>query len=89
MCLLLVMGGVPGLGGVYSGGVYSWGVSALGGEVSGLGGCTWSSGVVYLVLGGCLLPGGVASQHAVRQTPPCEQNDRQVQKYYLGHSVSW
>ena len=34
--------------------------------------------------GGCvpeggLVPGGVVSQHALRQTPPCEQNDRQVQ----------
>ena len=28
--------------------------------------------------------GGVVSQHAPRQTPPCEQNDKQVQKYYLG-----
>ena len=37
--------------------------------------------------GGCLLFGGVASQHALRQTPPpCEQNDKQVQKYYLGHN---
>ena len=31
--------------------------------------------------------GGVVSQHALRQTPPpCEQNDKQVQKYYLGHN---
>ena len=35
--------------------------------------------------GGCLLLGGV-SQHALRQTPPREQNDKQVQKYYLGHN---
>ena len=34
---------------------------------------------------GCLLPGRWVSQHALRQTPPAprEQNDRQVQKYYL------
>ena len=50
--------------------------------------------------GGCLLQGGllsggggvcsrgdVVSQYALRQTPPpCEQNDKQVQKYYLGHN---
>ena len=42
-------------------------VSALGGVCSG-GVCCW----------GCLLLGGVVSQHALRQTPPCEQNDRQV-----------
>ena len=42
--------------------------------------------------GGCLLrvgvcSWGVVSQHALRQTPPPrEQNDRQVQKYYLGHN---
>ena len=41
---------------------------------------------------GCLLQGGVCSgdvvsQHALRQTPlPREQNDKQVQKYYLGHN---
>ena len=57
------------------------GVSATGG-VSGLGG---------ICSGGCLLPGGICSwgvsQHALRQTPPpCEQNDKQVQKYYLGHN---
>ena len=35
---------------------------------------------------GVSAPGGVVSQHALRQTPPCKQNDKQVQKYYLGHN---
>ena len=61
-------------GGVCSGGcVCSGGVSALGGVCSG-GVCSG---------GGCW---GVVSQHALRQTRPCEQNDKQVQKYYLGHN---
>ena len=49
--------------------------SAPGEGVSALGG----GGLVWGVYSG-----GV-SQHALRQTP-CEQNDRQVQKYYLGHN---
>ena len=68
-------GGLSALGGVSAPG----GVSALGGVCSL--GC--------LVLGVSALGGvcsrDVVSQHALRQTPPCEQNDRQVQKYYLGH----
>ena len=39
-----------------------WGVSALGGV------CSW----------GVCSQWGVVSQHALRQTPPCEQNDKQV-----------
>ena len=40
-----------------------------------------------LLPGGGSAPGwGVVSQHALRQTPPREQNDIQVQKYYLGHN---
>ena len=83
------------LGGVCSGewgdvcsrGVSALGVSTLGGVCSGgclLGGCQLLGGVYS---GGCLL-WGVVSQHAVlRQTPPSyEQNDKQVQKYYLGHN---
>ena len=71
----LLPGGVCSQGGVCSGGCLlpggvCWGVSAPGGSA----------------LGGCLLGGVVVSQHALRQTPPCEQNDRQVQKYYLGHN---
>ena len=31
--------------------------------------------------GGCFLLGGGGAV-----LPPCEQNDRQVQKYYLGHN---
>ena len=64
-------GGVPG-----PGEYLVWGVPGPGGcLVQGVPGP-----------GGCLLLGrGVVSQHALRQTPPCEQNDRQVQKYYLGN----
>ena len=78
-------GGVPGPGGCLllgggctwsQGGVCSGGVSAMGGGPGpgGVcsGGCTWSWGVsalgVYLVPGGCQV------------LPPCEQNDKQVQK---------
>ena len=49
----------------------SWGVSALGGVSAPAGGCVCSGGV-------CSRGGGMASQHALRQTPPHEQNDRQV-----------
>ena len=70
------------MGSVCSGGVCS-GVSALGGvcfrglSTPGGWGC---------LLWGVSASGGVVSQHALRQTPPCEQNDKQVQKYYLGHN---
>ena len=83
--------GVPGLGGALSGCVPGPGVCAWSG------GCTWSDGVpglgcVCLVWGGawsrgvCLvwgagLGGVVVSQHALRQTIPREQNDKQVSKY--------
>ena len=68
---------LPGEGGEWClllGGVCSWG-----------GICSWGS----VCSGGvCSLGGGVASQHALRQTPPPrEQNDKQVQKYYLGHNL--
>ena len=46
-----------------------------------------SRGWCCFLPGGCLLSGEMPpSQHALRQSPPCEQNDRQVQKYYLGHN---
>ena len=49
----------------------------LGGvPTSGPGGCVCSLGYLPLVLGGCIPAGNGAE-------PPCEQNDRQVQKYYL------
>ena len=51
----------------HRGGVCRWsqGGSALGGV------CLWSWGGLPLVRGG-------VSRHALGQTPPCEQNDRQV-----------
>ena len=68
------LGGVPGPGGCL-----------LPGEVPGPGeGGAWSQGGGGLVpKGGAWSqgvpgPGGVVSQHALRQTPPCEQNNRQV-----------
>ena len=55
------------------GGVCSQGVSALGRGV-----CSW----VVSAPGGVSAPvfaaGGLVSQHALRQTPPCEQNHRHV-----------
>ena len=67
---------IPGclLGGVCSQGVSvprGRGVSDPGEGVSAPGGAC-SGGVCS---GGCMC---VVSQHALRQTPPCEQNDRQV-----------
>ena len=48
-------------------------MSALGGTGSALGGVCSGGGVSALAGGrGCV------SQDAPRQTPPCEQNDRQV-----------
>ena len=61
------------------GGVCSRGVSAPGGVCSG--GCLlWGvSGQGVSAPGGVSAPrGGDVSQHALRQTPSCEQNDRQV-----------
>ena len=75
----------------------SWGgVYLVPGDVPGTRGCTWSWGV-YLVLGGVPGPGGcvpgpgsVPGSRGVylvpggcRVLPPCEQNDKLVQKYYL------
>ena len=87
----LVQGGLLWGGCLLPGAVCSWGVSGHG--VSGPGGVSAPGGVLSQGGsgpggGGCLLLGGgwVVSQHALRQTPPCEQNDRQVQKYYLGHN---
>ena len=66
------------------GGVPERGKGATGG-VGATGGC--AGGVVPE--GGESGPGGRISQHALRQNPPpCEQNDRQVQKYYLGHNFA-
>ena len=48
--------------------LWARGVSAQGGV------CSWGGGVCSRG-GVCLLwGGGVVSQHALRQTPPCEQN---------------
>ena len=65
--------GVSGPGGVWSGGVSApRGVSGLGGGGVWSWGGVCSGGVCSrgecLLLGGCLLPGGI-SQHALRQTP--------------------
>ena len=93
--------GVCFSGGVCSGGCLLWGcllqgvcsqgVSAPG--VSALGGvCSWgvcSRGGVSAPGGVCLLPGESASVPSGIPPPPphpCEQNDKQVQKYYLGHN---
>ena len=68
--------GVPGPGGgAWSRGVPGLGVCLVWG-MPGPGGCAWSRVCAWLV--GVV----VVSQHALRQTP-CEQNDTQVQKYYL------
>ena len=55
------------------------------------GGCLLRGGWC-LLLGGVSAPGGSVpgggghpSMHRGRH-PPCEQNDKQVQKYYLGHN---
>ena len=84
-CLLLgVCGLFPGGSVCSQGGVYSSGVSAPGG-VSALGGCVhrgcllWGSaqggvcsgGVVCLLLGECLLLGGVCSQGGLLQDEGC------------------
>ena len=89
----LVLGGVPGPGGC----TCSWGVYWCQGGVPGAGGCTWSWGVsapggvpaprgswgVYLLPGGVPGPGGCTWSRGCQVLPPCEQNDKQVQKYYL------
>ena len=54
------------------GGVGAWSR----GCVSGPGGC--------LIRGDAWFWGGVPA--CTEADPPCEQNDRQVQKYYLGHN---
>ena len=71
------------------------GYAPWGGKSSG--GCAWSGGVSApggwgICSGGCLVRGGLASQHALRQTPspplppPRGQNHRCLQKHYLGPS---
>ena len=54
-------GGLPGPGGVY----LVWGGSAW----------SWGGGVCLVLGGSAQSWGGVVSQHALRQTPPCEQNE--------------
>ena len=91
--------GVSGPGGclLCSGGcLLPWGVSAsVGGVLCLLRGVSALGGVCSRGLsapgGRCLLPGGVCSWGAITacieaDTLPCEQNDKQVQKYYLGHN---
>ena len=62
-------GGVPGPGG--------GAVPGLGG-IPGLGGLVWGGLFWGVWSGGSAPRGGVVSQHALRQTPPHEQNDKQV-----------
>ena len=71
-CLLWGVYLVPGVCVCSQGGFCSWGVYLV------PGGCTWSWRVSAPEGGGGLLPGG-----CVRYSLPCEQNDKQVQKYYL------
>ena len=98
VCLVWGGGGVPVPGGcAWSGGwcVWSGGVVCLvwGGGVSGPEGwCAWFGGVsgpgglVCLVQGVCLVWGDLPQCLVGYHHPPCEQNDKQVQKYYLGHN---
>ena len=63
-----------------------WGASGPGGSCSrgvsvpGSGACSWRAGVAQHARGGGGSCSGVrgVSQHALRQTPLCEQNERQV-----------
>ena len=76
VCLgVSALGGVSAPGGVCSGGCLLWGV------------CLWGvcSGGVSTLGGVC--SGGIPACSAEADTPPpCEQNDKQVQKYYLDHN---
>ena len=78
-------GGLCSRGVVLQGGCLLWmGVCSQGWGVSALGGVSAPRGICSR---GVSAPRGVISQHALRQTPPPrEQNDKQVQKYYLGHN---
>ena len=57
------------------GGAWPWGLPAW----------SWGGGVPAWSGRGCLPGpgGGVVSQHAMRQTPPCEQNHWRLWTYYL------
>ena len=62
------------------------GGSLLQGGVSAPGGvCLGVSAMGYL-LRGVSAPGGGIAACTEADTPTCEQNDKQVQKYYLGHN---
>ena len=84
--------GVSALGGVCSRRCLLW-KCLLGGVCSG--GCLLQGSVRSRVVcsrevsvlggGGLLQEGWYSSMHWGRH-PPCEQNDKQVQKYYLGHN---
>ena len=70
-------GGVPGLvrGGVWC--LLQGGTCLVRG--------VWCLVLGVLLLGGCLVR-GVCLSAFWDTTPPREQNDKQVQKYYLGHN---
>ena len=75
-----------GGGGVCSGGVCSEGCLLGEGVSAPRGGVSAPKGEG--VCSGGVCSGGVwyPSMHWGRHPPPCEQNDRQVQKYYVGHN---
>ena len=73
--------GVPAPGGcTCQGGCTCWGCTCRGGVPAQGSVPAWG----YLPRGVVYLPGGYTCQGGTCPgTPPCEQNDRQVQKYYL------
>ena len=84
-CIHVCFRGVHDLGGVCSGGVCSW----VGGVCSGVPGWGVSAPGGCLVWGGVCSwwGGGVLSKHALRQTPPCEQNHTRLSKYNLAPTL--
>ena len=61
-------------------------VCSGGGWAGGMNGVCSGGGWVLLSGGGCLLPGGGIPACTEADPPVNRMNDRQVQKYYLGHN---